>query len=109
MIIKGKKIGGVAATDTRYICATTQDGITTRKIFEKCDDANKYASATWYGLTEAQKRDMVIRVIRVFAGDLEDRAFADWQDSKIPKSERRVNWELYRYADTTLRCFDSTR
>lgn len=109
MIIKGKKIGGVAATDTRYICVVVQNGITVRTIFDKCDDANKFASAIWYGLTEAQKRDTVIRVIRVFAGDLEDKAFADWWDSKVPKSERRVNWKLYRYADTTLRCFDSTR
>lgn len=109
MIIRGKKIGGVAATDTRYICEFVQNGITVRKIFEKCDDANNFASAIWNRLTEAQKRETVIKVVRVFAGDLEDKAFADWLDSKIPKSERRVNWKLYRHADTTSRCFDSTR
>lgn len=109
MIIRGKKIGGVAATDTRYICEIVQNSITTRVIFEKCDDANSFASAAWNGLTETQKRKAVIKVVRVFAGDLEDKAFADWLDSKIPKSERRVNWKLYRHADTTSRCFDSTR
>lgn len=109
MIIKGKRIIGIDATDTRYICEFAQNGIRVRKIFEKCDDANNFASAIWTRLTEAQKHKTVIKVVRVFAGDLDDKAFADWWDSKIPKSERRVNWKLYRYADTTSRCFDSTR
>lgn len=110
MIIKGKTIIGIDTKTLHYICVAMQGGkVVKSQVYRHCDEANRYAAQLWDWLSDYEKHDTIVKVLRVSALDLKDDAFADWFDESKKPSERQIDWTKYRYADTTQRCFDSTR
>ena len=78
MKIKGKRITGIESTTLHYICVAMQGGkVVKSQVYKRCDDANRYAEQLWDWLSDYEKHDTIVKVLRVSALDLKDEAFAD--------------------------------